>query len=127
MWNDESHDKGNHPWKTDDASVSQQEKDQVVRLVLEICKALGTSQGTVIRIPDQSRYGTESLRRSVAQAEVDAGDVSDWECQLALQDAFSTRLKENWYKLLSARSLATTGVLGVSPGQGVVVERSSNP
>jgi hypothetical protein len=60
----------------------KREKDQTVRLVFEICKALGTSQGTVIRIADQLRYGTEPVRRCVAQAEVDAGDVSDWECQL---------------------------------------------
>ena len=51
-------------------------------------KELGTARGTVVRIADQLRYGTESLRRSAAQAEVDAGDVSDWECQLTLQDAF---------------------------------------
>jgi hypothetical protein len=79
---------------------TKQEKDQAVCLMFEICKALGTSQGTVIRITDQLRYGTESLRRSVAQAEVDAGDVSDWECQLALQDALRTRFIENWCKVV---------------------------
>jgi transposase-like protein len=65
---------------------------QAVRLLFEICEALGTSQDTVVRIADQLQYGTESLRRWVAQAEGDAGDVSDWECKLALrgraQDAF---------------------------------------
>jgi transposase len=32
---------------------SKQEKDQAVRLVSEICRALGTAQGTVIRIAHQ--------------------------------------------------------------------------
>jgi transposase len=52
---------------------TKQEKDPAVRLVFELCKALRTAQGTVIRVADQLVYGTESLRRWVAQAEVDAG------------------------------------------------------
>jgi transposase len=70
---------------------AKDEKDQAVRLVFELRNVLGTSQGTVVRIEDQLGYGVESLRRWVAQDEVDAGDVSDWECQLALQDALRTR------------------------------------
>jgi hypothetical protein len=61
---------------------SKQEKDQAVRLVFELRNVPGTSQGTVARIGDQLGYGVESLRRWVAQAEVDAGDASDWECRL---------------------------------------------
>jgi transposase-like protein len=80
------------PGKPTTRRYTNQEMDQAVRLVFEICKALGTSQDTVIWIADQLQYGTESLRRWVAQAEGDAGDVSDWEYELALrgraQDAF---------------------------------------
>ena len=54
---------------------TKQEKDQAVRLVFELRKELGTTQGTVVRIADQLGYGSESLRRWVAQAEVDAGDA----------------------------------------------------
>jgi transposase-like protein len=79
---------------------TKQEKNQAVRLVFEFCKALGKAQGTVIWIADQLRYGTESLRRWVAQAEVDAWDVSDWERQVALQDALRTRFIENWCKVV---------------------------
>ena len=43
--------------------------------MFELRKELGTTQGTVVRIADQLGYGTESLRRWVAQAEVDAGDA----------------------------------------------------
>ena len=92
MWEDESHDNRDHARKAEDASVCKQEKDQAVRLVFELRKALGTSQCTVIRIADQFGYGTESLRRWVAQAEVDAWDASDWECQPTLQDALRTRI-----------------------------------
>jgi hypothetical protein len=52
------------------------------------------------RIADQLRDGVESPRRSVAEAEVDARDVSGRECQLALQDALRTRFIENWRKML---------------------------
>jgi transposase len=43
--------------------------------VFELRRELGTTQGTVVRVADQLGYGTESLRRWVAQAEVDAGDA----------------------------------------------------
>jgi len=54
---------------------TKQEKDQAVRLVFELRKELGTTQGTVVRIADQLGYCVEPLRRWVAQAEVDAGDA----------------------------------------------------
>ena len=54
---------------------SRGEKDQAVRLVFQLRRELGTSQGTVIRVADQLGYGAESVRRWVAQAEVDGGDV----------------------------------------------------
>ncbi len=34
------------------------------------------SQGTVVRVADQLGYGPESVRRWVAQAEIDAGGVA---------------------------------------------------
>jgi transposase len=45
---------------------TRQEKHQAVRLVFELGNVLGTTQGTVARIADQLRSGTESLRRWVA-------------------------------------------------------------
>ena len=54
---------------------TKEEKDQGVRLVFQLRKELGTTQGTVVRIADQLGYGTESLRRWVGQAEIDSGDV----------------------------------------------------
>jgi transposase len=43
--------------------------------VFELRKELGTSQGTVVRIADQLGYGTESVRRWVLDAEIEAGDA----------------------------------------------------
>jgi transposase-like protein len=67
---------------------TKDERDLAVRLVSELRNAHGMPQGAVLRIANQLRYGTESLRRWVAPAEADAGDVSDWKCQPALQDGF---------------------------------------
>jgi len=63
------------PGKPTTRRYTKQEKDQAVRLVFELRKELGTTQVTVIRIADQLGYGTESLRRWVAQAQIDAGDA----------------------------------------------------
>jgi transposase-like protein len=54
---------------------TRDEKDQAVRLVFGLRKELGTTQGTVVRVADQLGYGTESVRRWVADAEIEAGDV----------------------------------------------------
>jgi transposase-like protein len=54
---------------------TKQEKDQAVRLVFELRTELGTSQGTVVRIAEQLGYGTESVRRWVLDAEIEAGDA----------------------------------------------------
>jgi transposase len=54
---------------------TKQEKEQAVRLVFELRTELGTSQGTVVRIADQLGYGTESVRRWVLDAEIEAGDA----------------------------------------------------
>jgi transposase-like protein len=54
---------------------TREEKDQAVRLVFELRKELGTSQGTVVRVADQLGYGTESVRRWVGDAEIEAGDA----------------------------------------------------
>jgi transposase len=54
---------------------TKDEKDQAVRLVFELRKELGTTQGTVVRIAEQLGYGTESVRRWVMDAEIDAGDA----------------------------------------------------
>ena len=64
------------PGKPTTRRYSQEERDQAVRLVFQLRKELGTSQGTVIRVADQLGYGAESVRRLVAQAENDAGDAA---------------------------------------------------
>ena len=64
------------PGKPTTRRYSNEEKDQAVRLVFQLRKELGTSQGTVIRIADQLGYGAESVRRWVSQAEIDAGDAA---------------------------------------------------
>jgi transposase len=43
--------------------------------VFVLRKELGTSQGTVVRVADQLGYGTESVRRWVLDAEIEAGDA----------------------------------------------------
>ncbi len=64
------------PGKPTTRRYSKEEKDQAVRLVFQLRKELGTSQGTVIRVADQLGYGAESVRRWVSQAEIDAGDAA---------------------------------------------------
>jgi transposase-like protein len=49
------------------------EKAQAVRLVCQLRVELGTEHGTIQRIAEQLGYGTESVRKWVAQADVDAG------------------------------------------------------
>jgi len=63
------------PGKPTTRRYTKQEKDQAVRLVFQLRKELGTSQGTVIRVADQLGYGAESVRRWVSQAEIDSGDA----------------------------------------------------
>jgi transposase-like protein len=64
------------PGKPTTRRYSQEEKDQAVRLVFQLRKEIGTSQGTVIRVADQLGYDAESVRRWVAQAEIDAGGAA---------------------------------------------------
>lgn len=52
---------------------SPEQKDQAVRMVLALREELGTSAGTVSRVARQLGYGVESVRKWVAQAEIDAG------------------------------------------------------
>jgi transposase-like protein len=52
---------------------SDEEKAQAVRLVRQLRVELGTEHGTIQRIADQLGYGVESVRKWVAQADVDAG------------------------------------------------------
>ena len=64
------------PGKPTTRRYSNEEKDQAVRLVFQLRKELGTSQGTVVRVADQLGYGAESVRRWVSQAEIDSGDAA---------------------------------------------------
>jgi transposase len=52
-----------------------EEKAQAVRLVRQLRKELGTSQGTVKRVADQMGYGVESVRTWVRQADIDSGEA----------------------------------------------------
>jgi transposase len=51
-----------------------EEKEQAVRLVRQLRRELGTSQGTVERVARQLGYGVESVRGWVKQADIDGGD-----------------------------------------------------
>ncbi len=51
-----------------------EEKAQAVRLVRQLRKELGTSQGTVGSVASQLGYGTESVRMWVKQADIDSGE-----------------------------------------------------
>lgn len=75
VWKDESYGKRDHVGKADDTAVYERGEERAVRLVFQLREELGESQGTVVRIADQLGYGTESVRRWVAQAEIDAGGV----------------------------------------------------
>ena len=44
-----------------------------MRMVFALRAELGTSDGTITRVARQLGYGEESLRRWVAQAEIDSG------------------------------------------------------
>ena len=52
---------------------SPEQKQQAVRMVLALREELGTSVGTVTRVARQLGFGVESVRKWVAQAEIDAG------------------------------------------------------
>ena len=52
---------------------SAEQKRHAVRMVLALREELGTSVGTVTRVARQLGYGVESVRKWVAQAEIDAG------------------------------------------------------
>ena len=52
---------------------SAEQKQQAVRLVFALREELGTSVGTVTRVARQLGFGVESVRKWVAQAEIDAG------------------------------------------------------
>jgi transposase-like protein len=53
---------------------SESEKAQAVRLVRQLRVELGTSHGTVQRVAEQLGYGVESVRKWVAQADIDDGE-----------------------------------------------------
>ena len=52
------------------------EKAQVVRLVRQLRRELGTSRGTIKRVADQLGYGVESVRTWVRQFDVDSGEAA---------------------------------------------------
>jgi transposase-like protein len=64
------------PGKANTRRYTPEEKAQAVRLVRQLRKELGTSQGTVARVAGQLGYGVESVRKWVQQADVDAGEAA---------------------------------------------------
>lgn len=53
---------------------SPEEKAHAVRLVRQLRKELGTSQGTVKRVAEQLSYDVESVRMWVKRARIDSGE-----------------------------------------------------
>jgi transposase len=62
------------PGKPTTRRYTAEEKEQAVRLVRQLRRELGTSQGTVERVARQLGYGVESVRGWVKQADIDAGE-----------------------------------------------------
>ena len=63
------------PGKSNTRRYTDEEKAQAVRLVRQLRRELGTSQGTIQRVAEQLGYGVESVRQWVRRADVDAGDA----------------------------------------------------
>jgi transposase len=61
------------PGKPTTRRYSDEEKDQAVRMVLQLRKELGYDHGTVGRVADQLGIGVESVRTWVKQRQVDLG------------------------------------------------------
>src|SRR5438045_4648320 len=62
------------PGKPTTRRYRPEEKVQAVRLVHQLRRELGTSQGTVERVARQLGYGVESVRGWVKQADIDGGE-----------------------------------------------------
>lgn len=62
------------PGKPTTRRYTPEEKEQAVRLVRQLRRELGTSQGTVERVARQLGYGVESVRGWVKQADIDGGE-----------------------------------------------------
>ena len=63
------------PGNANTRRYSPEEKAQAVRMVRQLRRELGTSQGTVQRVAEQLGYGVESVRLWVKQADIDAGEA----------------------------------------------------
>ena len=62
------------PGKPTTRRYSDEEKDQAVRMVLQLRKELGHDHGTIGRVARQLGIGVESVRTWVNQRQVDLGE-----------------------------------------------------
>jgi transposase len=62
------------PGKPTTRRYSDEEKDQAVRMVLQLRKELGHDHGTIGRVANQLGIGVESVRTWVKQRQVDLGE-----------------------------------------------------
>ena len=61
------------PGKPTTRRYSEAERERAVRAVRQLRKELGSEHGTIKRVADQLGIGVESLRKWVAQADIDDG------------------------------------------------------
>ncbi len=86
-------------------------------MVFALREELGISVGTVTRVASQSGYGEVSLRRWVAQAEVDAGL---WAGVSSVESEELKRLRQENRELRQANEILQRAAVFIQPAQNPV-------